>query len=845
MRGISKYAVALLVIACALFAATSASAKKPKVKVTEVSQGQILEDGKAEVSIKPKKGKKGKGKAKVQLTATDPDGKPVKLSKRQKVKLKGKKKTVRPKLTAAGREAFSECVDRKLQAKVSFKPKKGKKAKTKSKKRAAELTWAPCSVGSENPTERPYFGPEIPTPNADRCDFLDTSVCMYPFPNDYYTVNAATPTGKRINFHPESMPKNINGAGIDPAPYNRNDGYSPGEPLMIKVAGLDNQAAFNANALVPVTDPAKYAEAAQRVVVINADTGERHPIFAEVDQTADSDANRVLYIRPMVNFEEEGHYIVALRGLTDAGGNPIEPGLAFRAYRDRLITDIAALENRRPHMETLISTLQGAGIQRANLNVAWDFTVASADSIAGNVLKIRDDAFERLDDNNLSDLLVEGDSPAFDVTTVRDCSVAGQCGDNPDARLLRIVQGTINTPCYMNADGCPAGSKFAYDSNGEVTWNPAFDEDVPFTCVVPASVDNAGTADPARPSLYGHGLLGSRAEVENGSGGNIRDMADDHNMVFCAVDWEGFSTGDLSTVIASLSNMTNFESVTDKMQQGFINFMYLGRALIHANGLGTDPAFQVGGESVIDTERLFYDGNSQGGIMGGSLVALAPDLERGVLGVPGMNYSTLLQRSVDFDEYAELPGLGLYDNYPSTLERPLLFGIIQMIWDRGEANGYAHHMTSDPYPNTPPHEVLLHPAYGDHQVATLTAEIEARTIGAEIMTPSLDPGRHWAVNPLFMLDPIDTYPHEGSALVYWDGGPLGFDGTIGDGAPPPPNGNVPPRETDGYGDDPHSYPRRTPEAQQQKSDFLQVEGTIPSNCDGGDPCYSNGFTGTP
>ena len=38
--------------------------------------------------------------------------------------------------------------------------------------------------------------------------------------------------------------------------------------------------------------------------------------------------------------------------------------------------------------------------------------------------------------------------------------------------------------------------------------------------------------------------------------------------------------------------------------------------------------------------------------MGGSLTALAPDFDRAVLGVPGMNYSTLLRRSVDFDQYA-------------------------------------------------------------------------------------------------------------------------------------------------------------------------------------------------
>ena len=72
--------------------------------------------------------------------------------------------------------------------------------------------------------------------------------------------------------------------------------------------------------------------------------------------------------------------------------------------------------------------------------------------------------------------------------------------------------------------------------------------------------------------------------------------------------------------------------------------------MIHPQGLGTDPAFQTAAaQSVIDTERLYYDGNSQGGIIGGALTALAPDFDRAVLGVPGMNYSTLLRRSVDFD----------------------------------------------------------------------------------------------------------------------------------------------------------------------------------------------------
>ena len=67
--------------------------------------------------------------------------------------------------------------------------------------------------------------------------------------------------------------------------------------------------------------------------------------------------------------------------------------------------------------------------------------------------------------------------------------------------------------------------------------------------------------------------------------------------------------------------------------------------------------------------------------------------------------------------------------------------MIQMMWDRGEPDGYANHMTSDPLPDTPAHNVLIDMAYGDHQVANVATEVEARTIGAPLRDPALDPGR--------------------------------------------------------------------------------------------------------
>jgi hypothetical protein len=248
-----------------------------------------------------------------------------------------------------------------------------------------------------------------------------------------------------------------------------------------------------------------------------------------------------------------------------------------------------------------------------------------------------------------------------------------------------------------------------------------------------------------------------------------------------------------------------------------VNQLFLARLMINPNGFVSNPAFQDGsGTPVIDTSDVFYDGNSQGGIFGGTVMAIAQDITRGVLGVPGMNYSLLLTRSTDWSTYSSI----FYPAYPNELDHPLVLALAEMLWDRSDPSGYAHHMTTDPLPNTPTHTVLLHEAFGDHQVANVATEVEARTIGAAIHQPAIAPGRNADVTPYFGIPAIPSYPFAGSALVVWDSG-----------AATPPTTNTAPMT----GNDPHSDPRSSPVARQQKSDFLQTGGTVVDVCSGA-PC---------
>jgi hypothetical protein len=279
----------------------------------------------------------------------------------------------------------------------------------------------------------------------------------------------------------------------------------------------------------------------------------------------------------------------------------------------------------------------------------------------------------------------------------------------------------------------------------------------------------------------------------------------------------GMANDDVGNAISILLDLSKFPSFPDRQQQGILNQLFLARLMIHPQGFVSDAAFQdASANPVIDTSTVFFDGNSQGGIFGGTVMAVAQDITRGVLGVPGMNYSTLLTRSVDFDAYSAL----LYPSYTNELQRPLLLALIQMLWDRSEPNGYARHIKTDLLPNTPSHDVLLHLAFGDHQVANVTTEVEIRTIGGHVHQPAIAPGRHSDVDPYFAIPAIPGYPFDGSALIVWDSG-----------APTPPIENVPNR----MGTDPHSDPRKDVDARVQKSEFLKTGGMVVDVCSGA-PC---------
>jgi hypothetical protein len=124
----------------------------------------------------------------------------------------------------------------------------------------------------------------LAAPGEQGCDPLDPAVCLQPWPNDYFTVaDPSTDTGRRLDLNPLAMPRNVSNNPIRPEEWNRNDGFSPGQKIVTKVPGLETPQAFQKTGAVPLTDIERTYDPAQPVVVLNADTRQRHLIWSELD----------------------------------------------------------------------------------------------------------------------------------------------------------------------------------------------------------------------------------------------------------------------------------------------------------------------------------------------------------------------------------------------------------------------------------------------------------------------------------------------------------------------------------------------------------------------------------
>ncbi|MCA9711302.1 MAG: hypothetical protein KDK70_36020, partial [Myxococcales bacterium] len=568
---------------------------------------------------------------------------------------------------------------------------------------------AACGVGT-TVDDAVIAWPEVV---AGSCDPTDPSVCALPWPSSHFLVaDESSGTGVRLGLAADTLPITYDDIQVDPFFWNERDGFS------INSAAITYLEDRDLSGTITVDDIGAYLQADAKTVILDAETGERHPHWVELDTTTEDEGQQVVILRPAKPYEWGRRYVVALRG----GIGKSSP--AFAALRDDTQSDLVPDVRRTHYEDNIFPVLEEAGIDRSGLVLAWDFVTASREGTLGRQEWILQDMEAWYAEGPDLGVQIEADAD-------KDCSKDGE-------NIFRDIRGSFNVPLYMQfdqpEDPLVKGPEalLTRDAKGQPFRNGTSRAD--FVARIPCSVAQGldGSSGPfAAPVLqYGHGLLGDKGEARTGW---LARMADTYGFVIFAMDWTGFMEDDVPGITFMLAsangddtNPSHFAIIPERSMQGMME-QVLGLRVMR-EVLSKDPLLAVGSTPVVDPGKGYYLGNSQGGILGAALLAMSPDLERGVLGVVGGPYSLLLPRSKDFDPFFAIFRNKLVDHRETML---FVVGLTQQLWDPTEPGGWMWDLARDA---TKPKRTLMQVAIYDNQVTTLGAHYMARAYDAKIGT---------------------------------------------------------------------------------------------------------------
>jgi hypothetical protein len=602
--------------------------------------------------------------------------------------------------------------------------------------------------------------------------------CTLPFPSDFFLEDdPGLPSGQRVVMARRAMVQSQQDQRpVDPFGVHPADGFSHLPPILALFPG-----GVDASDLVFHSDDISRTLAGESpTVLIDAETLQPVPHFAEMDPRAESDERRALVIRPLVRLINQRRYLVAISGLHDPQGELIQPPEGFRRLRDKEAEGAPALEDLAGHYEdSIFPRLELAGIGREELQLTWDFTTESQEHVSADMLAVREQAIEWLQNNQ----------PQVWVDLVTD---------DVSANLARQVEGRFEVPLYLEED--EPGARLHRDGTGRVSQNGT--GETRFVLIVPRSVAERTASDPeARLVQFGHGLFESREKIKEE---RLVEMADQSGWVLLSADFEGMSTADLSTLVYDLMyEPDQTTAFTDRVHQAMANQIVLAAA---AQGPLLDLAeLQIGPGRLYDPDHIYFWAVSMGHLLGSTYVTLSPLVDRAALCTGGAGFTLIMFRSVPF-----APFLGLIEDFaPDPLDMQKFAAQLQTTLDRIDSVTYAPHTLSGTYPGGPAERrVLMEMAVSDSEVPNLATHLHARVLGIGLLQPS----------PVEVFGlPAETAP-AASALVAHD---FGID-------PETVSLAQPPESTNGV----HTEVSRLEATRRQIDAFFQPDGSIEHTCEG-------------
>lgn len=525
---------------------------------------------------------------------------------------------------------------------------------------------------------------------------LAGSECLLPFPSDFFLVaDDALPSGARVEIAGLARLETDSGETATLGDWRPADGASR---LAMPTATLG--VALKKEGVVGYfDDPERTLRPDSRTLVIEARTGRFIPHFTDLDPRAEAPERQAIIVHPLGPLEARTRYVVALQRLESEEGGTAPAPEGFRRLRDGEAAGDKVLEPLSKRYEkNVFPVLDAAGVSRADLQLAWDFTTGSDEHTEADMLRVRALTVEWMRGRAL-DVTVDS------VTT------------SPSDGAWRIVEGHYEVPNFLNGDTLSRGADGRVAQNGTTR--------APFSAVVP---DILRTRPGAGVSLgYGHGAFGSREEILSD---HPKQMANRTRAVMYATDWVGMSRADAVKVVGAVGTEPSRALVfADRVPQAMANWIVLSAVV--AGPLRQLEAFQNdAGEPLYPPEASRFVGISQGHILGGVLAAVHPALTRVALLSGGAAFSHMLSRSNPLTAFFFL--LDMESQY----DRRRFESTLQPYFDRIDGAFWARRVFEKPLENARERRVLMQIGLGDVEVPNIGAFIHARALGLPLLEPS-------------------------------------------------------------------------------------------------------------
>ncbi len=568
-----------------------------------------------------------------------------------------------------------------------------------------------------------------------------------PFPTDLFTVaDPSHNTGRRVSLaKPDCAARPSDCADIDV--LNTLDGFNLQPRVSIPFSGAIDVATVNSGNVFFLSLGDALGGGGGQVIGINQVVWDpaTFTLHAESDELLDQHTRYVL---------------IVTNGIHDTAGDPVGSS-PFRQALNFGQTHDAALKAYR---KSLLDAIEASGVDPESVVVASVFTTQSATAV---LEKIRD-GLKAMTPTPATFLLGPGGSRTVfpllspsGLTTItfnRQTSTTGALSPVtvPTAALLaqpgvgRIAFGKFSSPDWQTpgkiipAIGTRTGVPTVQATN-DIYFNLVLPAGSPPAGGWPVAVFGHGFGDNKNNSPFAvaatmanHGIATIAINVVGhgfGAAGTLTVTANGTSVTFSAggrgIDQNGNTVID-STEGSSAAPPNGIVSSRDGLRQTVADLMQLVRAL----QVGMD----VDGDGVADLDagRIYYFGQSFGGIYGTKFIAVEPDVRAGVPNVPGGSIIEIVRLSPTFRPLLGIALWGFQESIPlrddpavtvpAAGAMPIQEVIDNTEWvsQSGNPVAYAPHLRKIPLDGVSTRPFIIQSAKGDMTVPNPTASAIVR-----------------------------------------------------------------------------------------------------------------------